>query len=166
MSLFTPVRHVALHCDAYLIDTSRSVRPLRVELATPAGLAIEALLDRVLLMGRSLSEVRDQTFALFGRVESGELTVAPTAPFHDGVLGALRDTLAEFGAVTTGADTTAEASGLPALLAYERGRVSFFDAAPTRAWLTHAGNRALRILAPAYSHDPDPDLEIEIGETT
>ena len=90
MSLFTPVRHVALHCDAYLIDTSRVVRPLRVELATPPDLAVEALLDRVLLMGRSLSEVRDRTFALFGKLEGDVLVVAPTGPFHDGVLGALR----------------------------------------------------------------------------
>ena len=41
MDLFTPATDRAQHCDAYLIDTSRSVRPLRLEALTPAETVIE-----------------------------------------------------------------------------------------------------------------------------
>ncbi len=161
MGLFTPARDMALFRDAYLIDTARLARPLEVALAAPAGDLIDALLDRVLLMGRSLHEVRQHTFALFAGERCGAFVVAPSEPFHDGIVASLRDLLADFGEVRTGADEPLDACGLCPLLAYEAGRVSFFDSPGTRRWLALAGRRGLRILGATLAHEPLVDLEIE-----
>ncbi|MHC4937548.1 MAG: hypothetical protein ACYTHK_01095, partial [Planctomycetota bacterium] len=148
----------ALGCDAYLVDTERTARPLRLATELPADRVVAEILDRTVLMGRSLFEVRGMTFALF--VGADPFTVAMSEPVADGVLSMLRDTLACFGAVTDGEPVRLEEAGLHPLLAYEEGKVSFFDSAPTRPWRAIAGNRGLRILAATPTHDPDPDVEI------
>lgn len=161
MKLFTPASHRALNCDAYVIDTRRLARPLRLELITPPGAVVEALLQRVALMGKSVYAVRNRTFALFFRVDEGEFVLAATEPFHDGVQAALRDTLAEFGRVEEGEDFELAGSDLSPLVAYERGRVALFDVDATRAWLSLAGSRGMRILAATTSDAPDPDVFVD-----
>lgn len=157
MDLFTPGTHTALNCDAYLIDTGRKARLFRLEPLVPAVTVVEALLDRVVLMGRSLHDVAEQTFALFF---GGTFTVAVTEPVHDGVATTLRAVLAEYGPVSGGEPVDLASSGLEPLLAYERGTVSFFLGEATRAWLPLAGNRGLRILAASLSHSTDTDIEL------
>lgn len=160
MKLFTPARDRALNCDAYLVDSSRIVRPLRVALLTPAEPLVDDLVGRVMLMGRSLYGVRNQTFALFAGERGNGFAVAPTAPFHEGVLATLRDTLADYGTVDTEPDLPAFGSGLDPLLAYERGRVSFFDSLATHGWLGVAGRRGLRVLSVTLSHAPGDDFVV------
>lgn len=156
MRLFTHARHRTLHCDAYVVDASRAVRTLAVEPALSLEQVVEACLERTLLMGRSLHGVRDETFAVFAGASGGAFTLALTAPCHAGALGALHDTLAAFGPVTEGRRETA--AGLFPLLAYEAGRVSFFDSPDTRPWVRLAGRRGVRILAATTNVDPDPDV--------
>lgn len=157
MPLFTPAFDTALGCDAYLVDTGRMARPLHLAPGAPVERVIAEILDRTVLMGRSPFDVRTLTFALFA---GGEFTVAMSEPASEGAFAVLRDALASFGKVTAGEPCRLEESGLDPLLAYEEGRVSFFDSAATRPWRRLAGNRGLRILAATPSHDPDPDVEI------
>lgn len=158
VALFTPAFDTALGCDAYLVDTERAARPLHLSTELPTERIVAEILDRTVLMGRSLFEVRGMTFALF--VGPDPFTLAMSEPVADGVLSMLRDTLACFGAVADGADIRLEQAALVPLLAYEEGKVSFFDSAETRPWRALAGNRGLRILAATPTHDPDPDVEI------
>ena len=160
VSLFTPAFDTALCCDAYLVDTARAARPIHLESAAPAERVVAEILDRTVLMGRSLFDVRGMTFALFVGRDEERFTLAMTEPVADGVLSMLRDALSSFGRAETGADCALEDAGLHPLLAYEEGRVSFFDSAATRAWRNLAGKRGLRILSATPSHDPDPDVEI------
>jgi hypothetical protein len=118
---------------------------------------IDELLGRVVLMGRSLYAVRERTFALFCG-GGQDLVVAPTEPFHDDVLAVVRDALGGFGAVREEPDLPLDRSGLFPLLAYERGRVSFFDSRETRAWVPLAGRRGLRVLAATCAHAPAPHV--------
>lgn len=161
MRLFTEARDVTLGCDAYLIDSRRLARPLAVEAVTPREPIVEELLDRVVLMGRSLYAVRNKTFALFCGLRERAFVVAVTAPFHEGVLAVLGDALRGFGAVRREADEPADRNGLHPLLAYERGRVSFFDSRETRPWVPFAGRRGLRILAATCAHAPAPDVLVD-----
>ena len=161
MKLFTPATNRALNCDAYVIDTRRMARPLRLGLLTPAVAVVEALLERVALMGKSVYAVRNRTFALFFRVDDGGFLLASTEPFHDGVQAALRDALANFGEVEEGEDFVLEDCGLSPLLSYERGRVALFDVAATRDWLSLAGRRGMRILAATTTDAPDPDVFVD-----
>lgn len=160
VDLFLPVRDDALCTDAYLIDTYRRARPLGVDLVVPAEAIVEALLDRVVLMGRSPWDVRDHTFAVFGARDAGRFEIAVTEPYHAGVLAALRDTLAEFGPVATAPDAPLHEGARFPLLAYERGRVGFFDGPHTRAFVPLAGRRGVRILGSALAHAPHGDLEL------
>ena len=131
---------------------------------TPLEPVIDALLDRTSLMGKSVYSVRNRTFAVFIGEQSGRLTVSVTEPFHEGVMGVLRDTLESFGKVRAPAeDRTVEESGHSPLLAYERGRVSFLDTAETHRWLRLAGRRAMRIVSATLSHAPG--AEIYVGDT-
>jgi hypothetical protein len=161
LKLFTPATNRALHFDAYLIDTRRTARPLRLVLLAPPAAVIEALLDRIALMGKSVYGMRNRTFALFFRSDEGEFVLASTGPFHDGVQAALRDTLAAFGEVEEGEDFELAEGGLSPLLAYERGSVSLFDVEATRPWLSLAGRRGMRILGATTTDHPDPDVFVE-----
>jgi hypothetical protein len=160
--LFTPAQHRALHCDAVIVDTSRLVRPMVLRADAPADVVVDELLDRVVLMGKSVYAVRNRTFALLAGEHDGGFAVAPTEPFHAGVAGAIRDALARFGPVVDAGDVAAHATGLAPLLAYERGQLCFLDAPGTRAWRAIAGRRGLRIAAAAATHAPDP--EVFVGE--
>jgi hypothetical protein len=161
VKLFTLARDRAHERDAYLIDSGRNARSLQIEVLTPLEAVIEALLDRICLMGKSVYAVRNRTFALYVGERSGSFTAAVTEPFHDGVLGALRDTLGAFGKLRADhADLSPEESGLVPLLAYERGKVSFLDTAETHRWLPLAGRRGMRILSATMSRAPDPDVYV------
>ena len=158
MRLFTPAFHRMLHRDAYLVDTSRKVRPLVLEHAPDPAPVVAPLLERVHLMGKSFYAVRNRTFALFAAHRDGSFAVAPTEPFHDGVVAALQDALAAFGPVRRGEDAPADA--FTPLLAYERGAVAFFETPDTRAWAPLAGRRGLRVLAATPTHAPDADVYV------
>ena len=158
MALFTPAFDTALSCDAYLVDTERDALLLEITTAQ-TGRVVEEVLDRTVLMGRSVFDVRGLTFALFAAQAPGRFLVAMTEPVAAGAFSMLRDTLASFGPLAESRVALAE-SELHPLVAYEEGRVSFFDSAATRAWRPIAGNRGLRILSVTPTHDPDPDVEI------
>ena len=158
MRLFTAARDVALSCDAVLIDTRRRMRPIRLEALTPLDGAVDALLDRVALMARSPHAVRGHEFALFAGTRDRAFLVAVTEPFHDGLVAALRDALAAFGATTIGPDEPLAQAGLFPLLGFDRGTLAFFDSRETRPWRPLAARRALRIVAATTAHAPDPDV--------
>ncbi|MEM8885428.1 MAG: hypothetical protein AAGD14_15280 [Planctomycetota bacterium] len=159
MALFTPAYDTALDCDAYLVDTTGPARRLRLRTELPVKRVVDEILERTVLMGRSLFDVRGRTFALFVGADDG-FSLAMSDIGAEGVWAMLLDALTAFGPVDVDPDATLEESGLHPLLAYEEGRVSFFDSAPTRPWRVLAGNRGLRILSATLSHDPDPDVEI------
>ena len=148
MPLFTPATDRALNCDAYLIDTARPARLLRCAIDAPV---IDAVLEAVVLMGRSLYDVRDETFALF----CGPDALAVSAPVHPGVLSLVRGAL---GNPAAPEDGELWSLGLDPLLGYERGTVSFFLGPRTRPWVSLAGQRGLRILSATTAHQPDADV--------
>ena len=160
VDLFTPATDPALNCDAYLIDTSRTVRPLNLEPLVPAATVVEALLERLVLMGRSLYDVAEHTFALFFTRRGSELVIAPTEPYHEGVIRTLLAVLGEFGEVATGSDIRVDETEFEPLLAYERGKVSFFIGPRTAEWRPLAGNRGLRILSATLAHDPGGEIDL------
>jgi len=160
VKLFTPARDLKQNCDAYLIDTARQARSMRLT-AAPHPDIIDALLDRLVLMGRSMYSVRNRVFALFFETGPEHLALAVTEPFHAGVTAALRDTLAEFGSVEMPGDGLLhELDALP-LIAYERGKVAFFHSGATHDYLKLAGQRALRILTASCSHAPAEHFEVD-----
>jgi hypothetical protein len=158
VTLFTPAFDTSLCCDAYLVDTQREASVLHIATEQSARV-VEEVLDRTVLMGRSMFDVRGLTFALFVARASGRFSVAMTHPVAAGALSMLRHTLAQFGPLEE-AEVPLEDSGLHPLLAYEEGTVSFFDSAATRDWRAIAGKRGMRILSSTPTHDPDPDVEI------
>jgi hypothetical protein len=159
--LFTLARDRAHQRDAYLIDSGRKARSLQIEVLTPLEAVVEALLDRVCLMGKSVYAVRNRTFALYVGERGSSFAVAVTEPFHDGVLGAIRDTLGTHGDLRAGhEDLDPGEHGFAPLLAYERGRVSFLVTAESRRWLPLAGRRGMRILSATLSRAPDPDVYV------
>jgi hypothetical protein len=161
VKLFTPARHAALHCDAFLIDTSRKVRPLVLDVIMPLDGVIDAILDRVVLMSRSLHAVRHKTFGLFCARREDQFVLGPAYPFYASVFGDLRETLEGFGRVRVEPDEDLRDGELWPLIAYVNGQVSFFDSAETRAWVKHASRRGMRIVVPALSHAPDEDVCVE-----
>jgi len=161
VKLFTPGHHRDLHCDACLVDTARRARPLRLRRLVDLAQVVDALLDRVALMGKSVYAVRNRTFALFFEDRNGVLTLAVTEPYHEGVQGALRDVLSGFGPVHQPEDLDLHDSTLEPLLAYERGAVSVFDTPATRGLLSSAGRRGLRIQACTTTRRPDDAIEID-----
>ena len=160
MKLFTPARDLKQNCDAYLIDTARQARSLRLAAAPHPGI-IAALLDRLVLMGRSMYSVRNRVFALFFATGPEHLDLAVTEPFHAGVTAALSDTLAEFGPVVTTGDGLLHELGVQPLVAYERGKVALFHSGATHEYVKLAGQRALRILSAACSHAPAEHFEVD-----
>jgi hypothetical protein len=161
VQLFTPARHEALHCDAYLIDTDRRVRPLVLDALTPLEPIVDAVLDRVLLMSRSLHSVRHKTFGLFFTWREGQFVLGPAYPFYASIFGDLQETLEKFGQVRTGEDEDLRDEELQPLLAYVDGQVSFFDSPTTRPWLKLAGRRGLRIVVPAPAHAAGEDVVVD-----
>ncbi|MHC4340754.1 MAG: hypothetical protein ACYSX0_11155 [Planctomycetota bacterium] len=161
MRLFTLARDRAHERDAYLIDSGRKARSLQVEVLTPLETVVETLLDRVSLIGKSVYAVRNRMFALYIGERNGSFRAAVTEPFHNGVMGALRDTLGAFGKLLADhEDLDPGEHGLAPLLAYERGKVSFLDTAETHQWLPLAGRRGMRILSATLSRAPDPDVYV------
>jgi len=158
--LFTPARDRALCRDALLIDTRRLARPLFLDAATPLEPVVEALLDRIALMGRSPLPVRGHAFALFFGAREGRSLFALTEPFHDGLVAALLDALAAFGAARAGGAEHLAAAALTPLLGLHEGRVVFFDSLATRPFHVLARRRSLRILGATPSHAPDRDVEV------
>jgi hypothetical protein len=164
VQLFTPATDRRLNCDAYIVDSARPVRPLTLRRLTPVEPIVEALVDRVVMMGRSVQAVREKTFALFVGLRDESFVAAPTGPLDEGVLAALRDELLAFGEVETGVDLMASATGLSPLLAYERGTVTFLDTPETHAFLPLVGRRGLRVAAATLSHAPA--AEVYVGGLT
>ena len=159
--MFTPARHEALHCDAYLIDSNRRVRPLVLDALTPLEQIVDAVLDRVVLMSRSLHAVRHKTFGLFFAWREGQFVLGPSYPFYASIFGDLKETLEKFGQVRTGEDEDLRDQELHALIAYVDGQVSFFDSPPTRQFLKLAGRRGLRIVVPALAHAAGDDVFVD-----
>ena len=164
MQLFTPAWHNGLHCDAFLIDTSRKVRPLVLDLLTLENAVIEAILARVVLMGRSLHAVRHKTFGLFFARRDGQFVLGPAYPFYASIFSDLQEALEKFGRVRTEADEDLRDGELSPLIAYVEGQISFFDSPQTRPWVKLAGRRGLRIVAPALAHAPADD--VFVGEVS
>lgn len=161
MQLFTPARDEALHCDAYLIDSNRRVRPLILDALTPLERIVEAVLDRVFLMSRSLHAVRHKTFGLFCAWREDQFILGPAYPFYASIFGDLRETLEKFGRVRVGEDEDLRDDELHPLIAYVDGQVSFFDSPATRPWLKLAGRRGLRIVVPALAHKAGDDVFVD-----
>ena len=159
--MFTPARHEALHCDAYLIDSNRRVRPLVLDALTPLESIMDAVLDRVHLMSRSLHSVRHKTFGLFFAWREDQFVLGPSYPFYASIFGDLKETLEKFGQVRTGEDEDLRDQELHALIAYVDGQVSFFDSPTTRPWLKLAGRRGLHIVVPAFAHTASDDVFVD-----
>jgi hypothetical protein len=147
MRLFTAAYHRGLSCDAYLIDSDRAALPLALGAGTPETQVIDALLARIVLMSRSLHDVRRRTFGLFRR-EGG---FALAYPCYASIVSSLEETLQEFGPVRRGPD--GRLRDFTPLLAFVQGRVSFFRGPETRAWERLAARRGLPIVAPVWSHE-------------
>lgn len=161
MQLFTPARHEALHCDAYLIDSNRRVRPLMLDALTPLETIVDAVLDRVFLMSRSLHAVRHKTFGLFFAWRENQFILGPAYPFYASIFGDLREALEKFGQVRVGEDEDLRDEELHPLIAYVDGLVSFFDSPATRPWMKLAGRRGLRIVVPALAHAAGDDVSVD-----
>jgi hypothetical protein len=161
VQLFTQARHEALHSDAYLIDSNRRVRPLVLDALTPLETIVDGVLDRVLLMSRSLHAVRHKIFGLFFAWREGQFVLGPAYPFYASIFGDLQETLERFGQVRTGEDEDLRDDELHPLIAYVDGQVSFFDSPETRPWLKLAGRRGLRIVVPAFTHSAGGDVFVD-----
>jgi len=161
VQLFTPARHKGLHCDAYLIDSNRRIRPLVLDALTPIESIMDAVLDRVHLMSRSLHSVRHKTFGLFFAWREDQFVLGPAYPFYASIFGDLRETLEKFGQVRTAVDEDLRDEELHPLIAYVDGQVSYFDSPATRPWLKLAGRRGLRIVVPALAHAAGEDVFVD-----
>ena len=112
--------------------------------------------------GEAVREMMRQATDMYYRLYSHPQPLVIASPGHAVAAGAfsmLRDTLGSFGPLEESRVSLPD-SDLHPLVAYEEGRVSFFDSAATRAWRPIAGKRGLRILSVTPSHAPDPDVEI------
>jgi hypothetical protein len=145
--VFTSAFHRGFSCDALVIDGDTPAVPLVLEADAADGAVIDAVLDRVVLMSRSLHDVRRSTFGLFcGRRDGRFLLASASAP---PVVSALEDAMAAFGPVRRGAAEPAR--GLVPLLAFVEGRVSFLRSPLTIPFQRLAARRGLAIVAPAWS---------------
>ena len=147
--MFTPAFHRAFSCDALVIDGESSAVPLLLDADAPDAAVVDAVLGRVVLMSRSLHDVRKSTFGLFCGRRDGRFLIAPASPAP--VVSALEDALAEFGPVRRGPPEPAK--GLVPLLAFVSGRVSFLRGPGTIPFQRLAARRGLAIVAPAWSHE-------------
>lgn len=145
--MFTPAFHRAFSCDALVIDGESSAVPLVLETEAPETDVVDAVLERVVLMSRSLHDVRRSTFGLFCGRRDGRFLLAPAS--SAAVVSALEDAMAEFGPVRRGAPEPAR--GLVPLLAFVSGRVSFLRGPATIPFQRLAARRGLAIVAPAWS---------------
>lgn len=147
--MFTPGFHRAFSCDALVIDGESPAVPLLLDADAPEADVVDAVLDRVVLMSKSLHEVRRSTFGLFWGRRQGRLVIAPSSPAA--VVSALEDAMAGFGPVRRGPPEPAK--GLVPLLAFVEGRVSFLRGPSTLPFQRLAARRGLAIVAPAWSHE-------------
>lgn len=145
--MFKPAFHRGFSCDAFVIDGESVAVPLVLETEAPEADVVDALLDRVVLMSRSLHDVRKSTFGLFCGRRDGRFLLAPAA--GAAVVSAIEDALLEFGPVTRGEPEPAR--GLVPLLAFVEGRVSFLRDAATIPFQRLAAKKGLPIVAPAWS---------------
>ena len=153
--------HRGLHCDAYLIDSNRSARPLILDPATPMEPVIETVLDRVLAMSRSLYAVRERTFGLFCAERCAQFVLAPAYPIYASIFSSLREVLEEFGTVRRGPNERLDANRLAPFIAYVDGHVSFLDGPVTRKWARIAHRRGIPILASAWAHGRIDDIYVD-----
>jgi len=160
VALFSSAYDTSRNCDAYLVDSERAGRAITVLTEAPGVSVVEELIDRAVLMGRNVHLAGEETFALFASATAERFTLAVTDPVALGTYSMLRDALGSFGAIEDEAEVRLDEADLAPLLAYENGRVSFFDWAGTRDWRDVAGRRGLRMLSCTPSHDPDPDVEV------
>lgn len=77
--MFTPAFHRGFSCDALVIDAESSAVPLVLDADAPETTVVDAVLERVVLMSRSLHDVRRSTFGLFCGHRDGRLLLAPAA---------------------------------------------------------------------------------------
>jgi hypothetical protein len=147
--VFTPGFHRQLSSDALVIDRASSAVPLVLDSDAPPEGVVEVVLDRVVLMSRSLSDIRRSTFGVFCGSRDGRFLLAPASP--PAVVSALEDALAEFGPVRRGEPEPA--AGLVPLLAFVQGRVSFLRGPGTLPYQRLAARKGLAIVAPAWSHE-------------
>jgi len=149
VAVFTPGFHRSFSCDALVIDGESHAVPLVLDADAPEADVVDAVLDRVVLMSKSLHDVRRATFGLFLGRRDGRLLLAPAAA--PAVVSALEDAMSGFGPVRRGAPEPAK--GLVPLLAFLEGRVSFLRGPSTIPFQRLAARRGLRIVAPAWSHE-------------
>jgi len=147
--VFTPAFHRAFSCDALVIDGDSTAVPLVLEADAPETAVVDAVLERVVLMSRSLHDVRKSTFGLFCGRRDGRFVLAPAS--SPAVVSALEDALSEFGSVRRGEPEPAR--GLVPLLAFVSGRVSFLRGPGTIPFQRLAARRGLAIVAPAWSNE-------------
>jgi hypothetical protein len=147
--VFKPAFHRAFSCDAFVIDGESSAVPLVLDADAPDTDVVDAVLERVVLMSRSLHDVRQSTFGLFCGRRDGRLLLAPAAAAA--VVSAVEDALSEFGPVRRGPPEPAR--GLVPLLAFVAGRVSFLRGPATIPFQRLAARRGLAIVAPAWSEE-------------
>jgi hypothetical protein len=149
VTVFTPAFHRAFSCDALVIDGESHAVPLVLDADAPEAEVVDAVLDRVVLMSKSLHDIRRTTFGLFCGRRDGRFLLAPASPAA--VVSALEDALLEFGPVRRGAPEPAR--GLVPLLAFVDGRVSFLRGPATLPFQRLAARKGLAIVAPAWSHE-------------
>jgi hypothetical protein len=147
--VFTPAFHRGFSCDALVIDAESAAVPLVLHADVPDADVVDAVLERVMLMSRSLHDVRRSTFGLFCGRRDGRFVLAPASP--PAVVSALEDALLEFGPVSRGAPEPAK--GLVPLLAFVGGRVSFLRGPATIPFQQLAARRGIAIVAPAWSEE-------------
>ncbi len=145
--MFTPAFHRGFSCDALVIDGASDAVPLVLDSDAPEADVVDAVLERVVLMSRSLHDV--PTFGLFCGRRDGRFLLAPAS--SPAVVSALEDALLEFGPVRRGDPEPAK--GLVPLLAFVSGRVSFLRGPQTLPFQRLAARRGLAIVAPAWSHE-------------
>ena len=155
MRLFTPAVHRGLSCDAYVIDAERGALPLLLEADVPGETVVDAVLHRLVLMSRSLHDVRRRTFGLFCARRGTTFVLAHAEPCDASIFSALEDVLGDFGPVRRGPAERLRDGALTPLAAFVAGRVCFFRGPETLAWQRLAGRRGLPIVAPVWSHAPD-----------
>ena len=161
MALFYSAYDTSRNCDAYLVDSERGGRAVTVLTEALGVSVVDEVVGRAVLMSRNVHLAGcEETFALFASATSERFTLAVSDPVAVPTYSMLRDALRSFGVIESEADVRLDEADLAPLLAYENGRVSFFDSVRTRDWRDVAGRRGLRMLSCTPSHDPDPDVEV------
>lgn len=147
--VFASAFHKGFSCDALVIDGESSAVPLVLDSDAPEAMVVDAVLDRVVLMSKSLHDVRRATFGIFCARRDGRFLVAAASP--PAVVSAIEDALSEFGPVSRGPPEPAK--GLVPLLAFVAGRVSFLRGPGTLPFQQLFARRGVAIVAPAWSQE-------------